>query len=167
MTRPKNVRSRTASPRMHFSHPVCGIDSRAVVTSISMRPTANSSKSGSRISGHRSASGSDSQRPAKSSPTVTRYRAFGKVGAQDHEDLPIFDSWVLHATDFPHLTETTARPRTPHPRHRTRFFRSSTLRGGSSPSRASNVGVSKAVCEHAAQSILTKSPGVRSSILAA
>jgi hypothetical protein len=66
-----------------------------------------------------------------------------------------------------HLIDTTARPLTSHRRHRTRSLRSSTLKRGSSPSRAKNAGVSKAVCEHAAQSIFTKSPGPRSSTLAA
>jgi hypothetical protein len=55
---------------------------------------------------------------------------------------------------FAHLIDTTARPRTPHPLHRTRSFRSSTLTRGSNPSRVRNAGVSKAVCEHAAQSTL-------------
>ena len=74
---------------------------------------------------------------------------------------------VVHATDFAHLIDTTARPRTPQPRHRTRSFRSSTRRLALSPSRVRNAGVSNAVCPQPAQSIFTKSPGPRSSILAA
>jgi hypothetical protein len=62
---------------------------------------------------------------------------------------------------------------------RSNSLRSSTLWRGSSPSRTRNAGISNAVCEqrssaelrrslrqHAAQSILTKSPDPRSSILA-
>src|SRR4029077_2696471 len=78
-----------------------------------------------------------------------------------------FTVQVVHAPRFPHVIHTTARPRIPHPRHRTRSFRSSTLCCGSSSSRARDVGVSNAVREHLAQSTFTKSPGLRSSILAA
>jgi len=66
-----------------------------------------------------------------------------------------------------HLIDTTARPRAPQPRHRTRSRRSSTLRCCSRPSRDRNAGVTSAVCEHAPQSIFTKSPGPRSAIRAA
>jgi hypothetical protein len=71
-----------------------------------------------------------------------------------------------HATDFDHFIDTTARPRAPHPRHRTRSLRSSTLSRGLRPSRDKNAGESSAVCEQAAQSTFTKSPGPRSSIRA-
>jgi hypothetical protein len=66
-----------------------------------------------------------------------------------------------------HLIDTTAWPRTPHPRHRTRSFRSSTLPRGSSPSRARNAGARNAACPQATQSTLTKSSGPRFSMLAA
>jgi hypothetical protein len=82
-----------------------------------------------------------------------------------------------HSADFAHLIDTTARPRMPHPRHRTRSLRSSTLTPRSRPSRFRKAGASRAVCElrssaelrrslrqHAAQSTLTKSPGPRSSM---
>ena len=62
--------------------------------------------------------------------------------------------------------DNTARPRTSHLPHRTLSFRSSTFSRGPRPSRARDAGVSSAVCPHAAQSISTKSPGPRSSILA-
>jgi hypothetical protein len=91
------------------------------------------------------------------------------ISGHPQKETPVLGelSLMLHATDFPHLIDTTARPRTPHPRHRTRSVRSSTLRLVFSPSRARNAGVSNAVCPQAAQSTLTKSPGPRSSILAA
>jgi hypothetical protein len=82
----------------------------------------------------------------------------------DPESGPLQDQ--AGAADFAHLTDTTARPRTPHPRHRTRFGRSSTLSCGSRPSRSKKYRVSSAVCEHAEQSSFTKSPGPRSSIRA-
>jgi hypothetical protein len=91
--------------------------------------------------------------PGENDPTVGR-RRLGKT--EGHQ-----------ATDFAHLIDTTARPRAPQPRHRTRSVRSSTLSRGLRPSRDRNAIESTAVCEHAAQSTFTKSPGPRSSMQAA
>jgi hypothetical protein len=82
-------------------------------------------------------------------------------------------------TFFP-LADTTARPRAPQPRHRTRSFRSSTLRRDAEAEprqefwyeqcRASNgdlPGFCRSLRQHAAQSTFMKSPSPRSSIRAA
>jgi hypothetical protein len=51
----------------------------------------------------------------------------------------------LHPPRCRHFIETTARPFSPHPRHRTRSLRSSTLVWGRRPSRRRNSGVSSAM----------------------